>query len=182
MKTRLSIPVFGLALLLILLALPGAVLAQPVLTNFSFTPTTINTSSAPANVTVNFTATDSASNLYYFEMLFVESTTGAFQQRGFKSFPEATSVTDSVVVTFPAFSKGGIWKVAAVFLADKAAVNRSCWPSLVVRVPCTGSKSSVPAMASAVTMSGLVMNDSVEALPSLRPGKFRLNELTIVFV
>ena len=31
-------------------------------------------------------------------------------------------------------------------------------------------------------MSGLVMNDSVEALPSLRPGKLRLNELTIVFV
>ena len=47
-------------------------------------------------------------------------------------------------------------------------------------VPCTGSNSSVPAKASAVTISGLVRNDSVAALPSLRPGKLRLNEETMV--
>ncbi len=49
-------------------------------------------------------------------------------------------------------------------------------------VPCTGSNSSVPPKAIAVTISGLVRNESVEALPSLRPGKFRLNEETMVLV
>ena len=34
--------------------------------------------------------------------------------------------------------------------------------------------------ASAVTISGLAMNDSVAALPSLRPGKLRLKEETMV--
>jgi hypothetical protein len=38
----------------------------------------------------------------------------------------------------------------------------------------------VPANASAVTISGLVRKDSVAALPSLRPGKLRLNEDTMV--
>ena len=61
-------------------------------------------------------------------------------------------------------------------------VSRTLLPSGAVSVSVSGLNSSVPARASAVTMSGLVMNDSVEALPSLRPGKFRLNELTIVFV
>src|SRR5688500_14174121 len=37
-------------------------------------------------------------------------------------------------------------------------------------------------MASAVTISGLVMKDRVAALPSLRPGKLRLNDDTMVFV
>src|SRR2546426_10279542 len=49
-------------------------------------------------------------------------------------------------------------------------------------VPCTGSNSRVPAKASAVTISGLVRNESVAALPSFRPGKFRLNDDTIVLV
>ena len=49
-------------------------------------------------------------------------------------------------------------------------------------VPWTGSNSSVPAKARAVTISGLVRNERVAALPSFRPGKFRLNEETMVFV
>ena len=42
------------------------------------------------------------------------------------------------------------------------------------RVSVRGSKSSVPASASAMTVSGLVTNASVLALPSLRFGKLRL--------
>ncbi len=49
-------------------------------------------------------------------------------------------------------------------------------------VPCTGLNSSVPANASAVTISGLVRNDRVAALPSFRPGKLRLNEVTMVLL
>ena len=62
------------------------------------------------------------------------------------------------------------------------AVNRKGRPSGPGRVPWTGSNSSVPAKASAVTISGLVKNERVAALPSFRPGKFRLNDDTIVFV
>ena len=39
----------------------------------------------------------------------------------------------------------------------------------------------MPENASAVTSSGLVRKESVAALPSLRPGKFRLKDDTIVF-
>jgi len=48
-------------------------------------------------------------------------------------------------------------------------------------VSVVGSKSSRPASASATTVSGEVTNDSVLAEPSLRLGKLRLNELTMVF-
>ncbi len=61
-------------------------------------------------------------------------------------------------------------------------MKRNGLPSGPGIVPFTGSNSSVPAKASAVTISGLVRNDSVEALPSLRPGKLRLNEETMVLV
>src|SRR6266404_4598770 len=102
--------------LLILAALPGVGLAQPVLSAFSFTPTSINTGAVPVNVTVNFSAND-ASPIYYFEMSFVDPT-GVFLQRGVKSLAPATSIVDSVTVTFPRFSVAGTWKVLAVFLAD----------------------------------------------------------------
>src|ERR1051326_1623092 len=105
-----------LILTLILAAMPAAMLAQPVLSAFSFTPTSINTGPAAANVTVNFSANDSAP-ISYFEMAFIDPT-GVFVQRGFKSLTPATSVTDSVTLTFPRFSIAGTWKVLAVFLAD----------------------------------------------------------------
>ena len=44
-----------------------------------------------------------------------------------------------------------------------------------------GSKSRRPASASAITVSGLVTKLNVLAEPSLRLGKLRLNELTMVF-
>ena len=44
-----------------------------------------------------------------------------------------------------------------------------------------GSKSIEPAKAVATTSSGLPMNASVLRLASLRPGKLRLNDVTIVF-
>ena len=54
-------------------------------------------------------------------------------------------------------------------------------PSGAVMVSVVGSKSSRPASASATTVSGDVTNDRVLAEPSLRFGKLRLNELTMVF-
>ena len=53
-------------------------------------------------------------------------------------------------------------------------------PSGAVSVSVVGSKSSRPASASAITVSGDVTKLSVLAEPSLRLGKLRLYELTIV--
>ena len=54
-------------------------------------------------------------------------------------------------------------------------------PSGAVIVSVVGSKSRRPARASAITVSGDVTKLSVFAEPSLRFGKLRLKELTIVF-
>lgn len=102
---------------LLLAALPGVVLAQPNLTTFTFSPTSINTAAGPADVTVTFDLADTAANISYFEMAFIDPT-GAFVQRGFKSMTPAPTVSDSVIVNFPRFSNAGTWKVLAVFAAD----------------------------------------------------------------
>lgn len=109
---------------LLLLALPGVGLAQdttpPNITAFSFTPTSIDTSASSANVTVSPTLTDNSSGVSYLEFAFVDPS-GAFVQRGTMSFaPPQTSVTPSVVLTFPRFSPAGTWKVLYLFLADQA--------------------------------------------------------------
>ena len=54
-------------------------------------------------------------------------------------------------------------------------------PSGASMVSTVGSKSKRPANARAMTVSGLVTKLSVFAEPSLRFGKFRLKEFTIVF-
>ena len=53
-------------------------------------------------------------------------------------------------------------------------------PSAPISVSRAGSKQSRPARASAVTISGLATKLWVPARPSLRPGKLRLKEVTIV--
>ena len=103
---------------LMLAALPGVGLAQPLLNSFSFAPASINTAAGPASVTVSFSATDT-SNINYFEMAFIDPS-GIFIQRGFKNLTPSTNVTDSVTVSFPRFSTSGTWKVLAVFLADNS--------------------------------------------------------------
>ena len=59
--------------------------------------------------------------------------------------------------------------------------NRTSEPSAAVSVSVVGSKSSRPDRASPITVSGDVTKLSVFADPSLRFGKLRLYELTIVF-
>ena len=64
--------------------------------------------------------------------------------------------------------------------SPNGAFNFTCVPSGASMVSVVGSKSSRPARASAITVSGLVTKLSVFAEPSLRLGKLRLNELTMV--
>ena len=67
-------------------------------------------------------------------------------------------------------------------LADWARRALTSVPSGAVIVSVVGSKSSRPPSAIAMTVSGDVTKASVLAEPSLRFGKLRLNEVTIVLV
>src|SRR5216684_3781314 len=91
----------------------------PNITTFSFTPATIDTTAASANVTVNFTLTDDLSGVSFFQVALV-SPSGNSNQTVSKSFTPSTTVTDSVMLTFPRFSDAGTWTVGSVFVADAA--------------------------------------------------------------
>ena len=54
------------------------------------------------------------------------------------------------------------------------------WPPSTCSSSVSGLNDSLPAIASAVTTSGLPMKFIVSDRPSLRRGKFRLYEVTIV--
>ena len=83
--------------------------------------------------------------------------------------------------------RGGERVLAGVEARGRAAPRRpaassvTSLPSGAVSVSVVGSKSSRPASASAITVSGEVTKASVLAEPSLRFGKLRLKVVTIVF-
>jgi len=107
------------AVLLGLIALPIAGFAQgPALTVLNFSPSSINTSSAPATVTVNFTSTDGSAGINYFETAFVDPTGVFFQRASQVLSPPQAPATGSASITFPRFSPTGAWSLAYVFIAD----------------------------------------------------------------
>jgi hypothetical protein len=90
----------------------------PVLTTFSFTPTTIDTTSGPATVTVNLSGTDDLSGIRYISVAF-RSPSGT----QWRSFPVGcttgnTTCTASADITFPPYGEAGIWTVYAVQAYD----------------------------------------------------------------
>src|ERR1700682_3637711 len=77
----------------------------PNISAFTFTPATIDTTAASADVTVNFTLTDDLAGASYFQVVFA-SPSGNSSQTVSKSLTPALTVTDSVTVTFPRFKIG----------------------------------------------------------------------------
>src|SRR5579859_6303711 len=128
MKTRLR-ALYLFALLAVWLGLTGASLAQPTVTNLSFSPpTTINT--FPANVTINFTVTGSG---VYYVATALQDPNGEFI--GFQAVAEAagscatdpsctttitpgSTVTASVTIPITQFVTPGTWQVAYIFVLD----------------------------------------------------------------
>lgn len=108
---------------LLMTVLTGLMSAQdttpPHLAAFSFTPGSINTASGPASVTVNFTATDNATGVFYLETSFVDPT-GVFVRRGSTRVSPTVTLSGSLSISFPRFSNSGAWTVGSVFLADAA--------------------------------------------------------------
>ena len=91
----------------------------PNLTALSFTPTTINVTSAPATVTFTFQATDDLSGVTSFQTNFV-SPSGAFVQAASSSFAATMSASGSAPTTFAKGSESGTWLVQSVLLTDAA--------------------------------------------------------------
>lgn len=92
---------------------------SPKLTALDFAPARIDTSVGPADVKVNFTATDDLSGVNYVELSFV-SPSGVARHGGSAKSEVAQSLSNSVTVTFPRLSEAGQWTLGAVFLSDAA--------------------------------------------------------------
>jgi hypothetical protein len=93
----------------------------PTLTAFSFTPTTINTSTGPADVVVSFSATDDLSGVFGVQVDF-QSPSGLQLVVVHPNFlPPALSVSATAHATFPQFSETGTWTVLRADPTD--AVN-----------------------------------------------------------
>ena len=96
----------------------------PNLTSFTFTGS-INTTSASADVTVNFTATDAgdmggqASGVASVEVDFL-SPSGGTNRGTLKNVTPGASVTDTLTITFPKLSEAGTWKISNVIVSDQA--------------------------------------------------------------
>jgi hypothetical protein len=89
----------------------------PILTAFSFTPTTLDTSAGPAVVTASVAATDDLAGVRAVTVSFA-SPSGQQIAQSTTLFPPATSVSGTVAVTFPQFSEVGTWTVSIVRVID----------------------------------------------------------------
>lgn len=92
---------------------------SPKLTALEFAPAGIDTSAGPADVKLNYTATDDLSGVNYIELSFV-SPSGTGRRGGSAKFDAARSVSNSITVTFPPHCEPGQWTLTTVFLSDAA--------------------------------------------------------------
>jgi hypothetical protein len=79
----------------------------------------VDISRAPATIEAAFTASDDLSGVTSIEVV-LTSASGTATLRGTGTFAPATSLTNSVRITFPRFSEPGRWYASAVQLADAA--------------------------------------------------------------
>jgi hypothetical protein len=97
-------------------------ITPPVLTAFGFSPKTIDTSTGPASVIVNFTLADDISGATTFQVDF-GSPLGS--QRGLPVlFSASANVTASGVLNFPQFSETGTWVILQIFIRDAVGNTR----------------------------------------------------------
>lgn len=92
---------------------------SPKLTALDFAPSRIDTTLGPADVKVNFTATDDLSGVNYIELSFV-TPSGVPGRGSMVKVEAARSVSGSTTLTFPRRSEAGLWTLKTVFLSDAA--------------------------------------------------------------
>jgi hypothetical protein len=96
----------------------------PLLTAFTFAPTSINVTGAAATVTSTFTATDDIAGVTNVQVAFL-SQSGGSTQNATATFTANTSVSGTATATFPRGSENGTWTVQFVFLTDAAGNTRT---------------------------------------------------------
>jgi hypothetical protein len=102
----------------------GGDTTAPTLTAFSFAPTSIDTSSGDATVTVSFSATDDLSGVSYAFARFASPSGAQFRDTSCTVVAgHATSATITCAVTFQAFGEAGTWAIAYVALTDVVGNN-----------------------------------------------------------
>lgn len=95
----------------------------PILAAFSFTPTTIDTATGPAVVTVSLSATDDLTDVTFMQAIF-SSPSGLHHINPTPSFTPAPSVSATTDVSFPQLSEIGTWTVIQLFLQDTLGNTR----------------------------------------------------------
>jgi hypothetical protein len=94
----------------------------PILTAFSFTPTSINTASAPATVQASFSATDDLSGIQAIAVTWFNPNQSVWYGNT-ATFNGPLQTSGTVSVTLPQFSQSGIW-TPDVELVDMAGNMR----------------------------------------------------------
>ena len=92
---------------------------SPKLTALDISPVEIDTTTGPASVKVNVSATDDLSGVNYVEITF-SSPSGGFKRNTSLKFEPAESVSHSLALIFPPLSEPGRWTLSMLFLADAA--------------------------------------------------------------
>ena len=100
----------------------------PNLTALSFAPTTIDTTSSPATVSLNLTATDDISGLDTYQFGFI-GPSHTHSVGGSGTFAGELAASRSATATFPQFSEIGVWTLEFVFLVDRVGNARSIGPA-----------------------------------------------------
>lgn len=91
----------------------------PNLTGLSLSSNSIDTTTGPANLAVNFNATDDLAGVNALQVLF-QSPSGTVVQTGNVNVTPGTTVSGSVPLTFPKFSEAGSWTLQSALLTDAA--------------------------------------------------------------
>jgi len=104
-------------------------ITAPSLTQFSFTPATIDTSTAPQSVTITLRITDDVSGFEFGSFIFLSPSGQQVNSGGYNSAHRisgnAFDGVYEITTTFPQFSEIGAWRVIQVFLRD--AVGNSAF-------------------------------------------------------
>ena len=127
----------------------GADITPPVLSSLQFSPGSIDTSSGPAQVKLNFTAGDDSSGANYFEAVFSSPTEGLRRSAVLRYAPTLHG-SFSATAEFPRFSSPGTWTLSQVLLSDAAGntaqydSNKLAQLGVATRLNVLGSQDSIP--------------------------------------
>jgi hypothetical protein len=109
------------------LLLTASDVTPPQLTSMSFSPTTVDTSSGPASITVSFAGKDDLSGISQVMVGFL-SPSGNWQYDDQGSVSGTTNFAGTATVEFPQFSEAGIWKLGDIRTVDLVGNVKSFSP------------------------------------------------------